>query len=544
MGLLSAAAGLLPSKLETQPTYILVLTAFGTFLAGAILLNVIAQLIRDRTRGSDPPLVFHWVPFIGSTVTYGIDPFRFFFDCRQKYGDVFTFILLGKKTTVCLGTKGNDFILNGKLKDVNAEEIYGPLTTPVFGTDVVYDCPNSKLMEQKKFVKFGLTSESLRSYVPLIANETKAFASSKVFAGNGGKINLPPAMAELTIYTASRSLQGKEVRERFDSTFADLYHDLDMGFTPINFMLPWAPLPQNKKRDLAQRKMTETYMDIIQARKKDMAEGKEVNEADMIWNLMSCKYKDGKEVPDKEVAHMMIALLMAGQHSSSATSCWIMLRLASRPDITEELLEEQKRVLGSDLPELTYEGLQKLPLHAQVVKETLRLHSPIHSIMRKVKQPMVIENTPYVIPPTHVLLAAPGVTSRVDEYFPEPMLWEPHRWDADLVDNEKSKYASLKPIMASSEEEEEKYDYGYGLISKGASSPYLPFGAGRHRCIGEQFAYVQLQTILAVFVREFKFSNVDGKTGVVDTDYSSLFSRPLAPAFVQWERRVKKDEKA
>lgn len=67
-----------------------------------------------------------------------------------QYGDVFTFILLGKPTTVCLGTKGNDFILNGKLKDVNAEEIYSPLTTPVFGKDVVYDCPNSKLMEQKK----------------------------------------------------------------------------------------------------------------------------------------------------------------------------------------------------------------------------------------------------------------------------------------------------------------------------------------------------------------------------------------------------------
>jgi sterol 14-demethylase len=58
--------------------------------------------------------------------------------------------LLGKKTTVYLGRQGNDFILNGKLKDVNAEEIYTVLTTPVFGSDVVYDCPNAKLMEQKK----------------------------------------------------------------------------------------------------------------------------------------------------------------------------------------------------------------------------------------------------------------------------------------------------------------------------------------------------------------------------------------------------------
>lgn len=68
----------------------------------------------------------------------------------MQYGDIFTFILLGKKTTVYLGTKGNEFILNGKLRDVNAEEVYSPLTTPVFGRHVVYDCPNAKLMEQKK----------------------------------------------------------------------------------------------------------------------------------------------------------------------------------------------------------------------------------------------------------------------------------------------------------------------------------------------------------------------------------------------------------
>ena len=75
------------------------------------------------------------------------------------------------------------------------------------------------------------------------------------------------------------------------------------------------------------------------------------------------------------------------------------------------------------------------------------------------------------------------------------------------------------------------------MISKGASSPYLPFGAGRHRCIGEQFAYVQLGTILAMLTRLIKVENVEGKEGVVGTDYSSLFSRPLAPAMVRWEWR-------
>ena len=67
-----------------------------------------------------------------------------------KHGDCFTFILLGKATTVCLGPKGNDLVLNGKHKDLNAEDVYNKLCQPVFGPGVIYDCPNARLMEQKK----------------------------------------------------------------------------------------------------------------------------------------------------------------------------------------------------------------------------------------------------------------------------------------------------------------------------------------------------------------------------------------------------------
>ena len=335
-------------------------------------------------------------------------------------------------------------------------------------------------------------------------------------------------MAEVTIYTASRSLQGREVRSRFDSSFADLYHDLDMGFSPINFMLPWAPLPHNRKRDYAQQKMAQTYLDIIQERRKA---GSQRDSDDMIWNLMQSVYKDGTPVPDTEIAHMMIALLMAGQHSSSSTIAWILLRLATRPDIMDELYQEQLDVLGPELPSVTYDTLQKLTLNAQVVKETLRIHAPIHSIMRKVTTPMPVEGTPYTIPTTHILLAAPGVTSKTTNHFPEPNLWEPHRWDSD------------SPLVGTNKEpaeaEDEKTDFGYGLVSKGASSPYLPFGAGRHRCIGEAFAYVQLGVILVEFVRMLRLKTLDGKGGIIGTDYSSLFSRPLAPAVVQWEWRQK-----
>ena len=53
----------------------------------------------------------------------------------------------------------------------------------------------------------------------------------------------------------------------------------------------------------------------------------------MIAALMQQRYKNGRELSEREIAHIMIALLMAGQHTSSATSSWLMLHLADNPDI-------------------------------------------------------------------------------------------------------------------------------------------------------------------------------------------------------------------
>nr|ABE01107.1 14alpha demethylase [Blumeriella jaapii] len=521
MGFFEAVSVPLNEQISQRGLAVVITAGFGAFVVVSIVLNVLSQLLLKNP--NEPPVVFHWLPIVGSTITYGIDPYRFFFENKAKYGDCFTFILLGKKTTVYLGTNGNEFILNGKIKDVNAEEIYTVLTTPVFGKDVVYDCPNAKLMEQKKFMKIGLTTEAFKQYVPIIQDEVETFIKrSAAFKGQSGTADIPAQMAEITIYTASHCLQGKDVREQFDSSFASLYHDLDMGFSPINFMLHWAPLPHNRARDHAQQTVARKYMEIMEMRRKDK---KSLENLDIMSQLMRSTYKNGVPVPDMEIAHMMIALLMAGQHSSSSSSSWIILRLAARPDIMEELYQEQVEQLGADLPPLQYEDLAKLTLHQNVLKEVLRLHTPIHSIMRKVKSPMPVPGTKLVIPTSHVLLASPGCSSRDEAHFPEPLSWDPHRWDPN------------SGKVLNNQVEEETYDYGYGLVSKGVKSPYLPFGAGRHRCIGEQFANVQLVTITAIMVRYFRFRNVDKSTNVIDTDYTSLFSRPQAPAVVEWERR-------
>lgn len=483
---------------------------------------LVSNLIRQRffPNTKEPPVVFHWLPWLGSAISYGRDPFKFLFACQKQYGDSFTFVMLGRKVTVYLGVTGNDFVFNGKETHVNAEEIYGPLCNPVFGEGVVYDCPNSKLMEQKKFIKFGLTTDALKSHVPLIEQEVLEYIkSSRDFKGMCGRVNIPSIMAQITIFTAASALQGQEVRSKLNNEFASLYHDLDGGFSPINFVLPHAPFPHNIKRDRAQLTMRKIYEGII----SDRRTGKSVPTTDMLWNLMQCTYKNGRPVPDKEIANIMITLLMAGQHNSSNVASWIMLHLANEPQICEELYQEQLDNLADAngaLPALQFEDLEKLHLHTRVVKETLRMHNAIHSIMRHVTQPLPIPDTPWVIPPGHAILASPGISANSEQYFPNATKWDPHRW-----------------IDRTIEEDDEIVDYGYGRTTRGTKSAYLPFGGGRHRCIGEKFAYVNLEVITAVMVRNFRFKNIDGREGVPATDFTTMLSRPLEPAEIVWERR-------
>ena len=84
-------------------------------------------------------------------------------------------------------------------------------------------------------MKIALTTEAFRSYVPIISGEVQSyFKRDPGFKGKTGVVDIPKKMAEITIFTASHALQGSAIRSKFDTSLAALYHDLDMGFTPID----------------------------------------------------------------------------------------------------------------------------------------------------------------------------------------------------------------------------------------------------------------------------------------------------------------------
>lgn len=154
-------------------------------------------------------------------------------------------------------------------------DLFKHLTTPVFGKGVVYDVPNDIFMQQKKFIKVGLSTENLKAYVGMIEGEVEEFINNdpafSVYQRKDnfgwGSFDVMTVAAEIIILTAARTLQGKEVRGGMDKTFADLYTDLDGGFTPLNFLFPNLPLESYRKRDRAHQKLSQFYVNIVKKRK-------------------------------------------------------------------------------------------------------------------------------------------------------------------------------------------------------------------------------------------------------------------------------------
>lgn len=105
MGLLEEVAGPALQRFSQLSTASQVGTLIFAFVALSIVVNVAKQLLFKNP--NEPPVVFHWIPIIGSTVTYGMDPPRFFVENRNKVSQLYpnpslfsAFPLVSRPTTV------------------------------------------------------------------------------------------------------------------------------------------------------------------------------------------------------------------------------------------------------------------------------------------------------------------------------------------------------------------------------------------------------------------------------------------------------------
>uniref|UniRef100_A0A8C8VNI6 Lanosterol 14-alpha demethylase n=1 Tax=Pelusios castaneus TaxID=367368 RepID=A0A8C8VNI6_9SAUR len=472
------------------------LAVFAFVLSLGYLLQRGSRLLHQPppAHGNYPPFISSSIPFLGHALEFGKNPIEFLENAYEKYGPVFSFTMVGQTFTYLVGSDAAALLFDSKNEDLNAEDVYSRLTTPVFGKGVAFDVPNPVFLEQKKMLKTGLNVAQFKQHIPIIEKETKEYFKSW---GECGERDLFEALSELTILTASHCLHGKEIRSLLNEKVAQLYADLDGGFTHAAWLLPgWLPLPSFRRRDRAHREIKTIFYKVIQKRRQS-----EERETDMLQTLLDVTYKDGRPLTDDEIAGLLIGLLLAGQHTSSTTSAWLGFFLAREKSIQEQCYAEQKAVCGEDLQALDYSQLKDLNTLDRCLKETLRLRPPIMTMMRMARTPLTVAG--YTIPPGHQVCASPTVNHRLKDSWADRLEFKPDRY---LQDNP----------------------------AAGEKFAYVPFGAGRHRCIGENFAYVQIKTIWSTLLRLYEFDLVDGYFPPVN--YTTMIHTPHNPV-IRYKKR-------
>jgi sterol 14-demethylase len=193
----------------------------------------------------------------------------------------------------------------------------------------------------------------------------------------------------------------------------------------------------------------------------------------MLDVLVSIKDEEGNpRFSADEVTGMFISLMFAGHHTSSGTSAWTLIELIRHPEIYAEVLAELEE-LYADGQEVSFHALRQIPKLDNVVKETLRLHPPLIILMRVAKGEFEVEGFP--IHDGDYVAASPAISNRIPEDFPDPDAFNPDRYN--------------KPEQAD-------------IVNRWT---WIPFGAGRHRCVGAAFATMQIKAIFSVLLREYAF---------------------------------------
>jgi len=347
---------------------------------------------------------------------------------------------------------------------------------PVFGAGVVYDASKKNRQVQFQTMANGLRTSRLKAYVTKIEEETRAYLRNEWGDGTG-EVDILKSLSELTILTASRCLHGEDVRTHIFKEVQELYHDLDHGLTPLTVFWSTAPTAAHKKRDAARQEMIRLFTKVIRERREhpERSDG-----TDILSLFMEIKYKDGTLITEEQVTGLLIALLFAGQHTSCITSTWTSLFIANDGNLMERVLDEQKRVLNGKMDKkLEYDDLQNMELLHNCMRETLRMCPTFIMILRKVEREFSIQvsGKKFTIPKNDYVVVSPTVAMRQKATFPDPDTYDPDRYAAPR--------------------EEHKQPYAY-----------LGFGGGMHSCMGQNFAFLQVKTILSIMVREYEIEPV------------------------------------
>lgn len=293
-------------------------------------------------------------------------------------------------------------------------------------------------------------------------------------ARRGAPVDLATEMMTLTLRIVGWTLLSTEVAQesvRVSGALNALLHQVIERTTAIIDFPDVVPTPANLRLRRARAVLDDVVLRLIAERRRSGEDA-----GDLLGMLMSARDEEtGEGMTDAQLRDEVMTIFLAGHETTANALTWTFYLLSSHPDVRRRLQNELSTVLGGRSP--TFEDLPKLSYTLQVIQESMRLYPPVWILVRRSESDDVIAG--FRVPKQAFVALPPFILHRDARIFERPEAFDPDRFAPDR--------ASKLPRFA-----------------------YLPFSGGPRVCIGNSFALMESQLILATLLQRFAFDLLPG----------------------------------
>ena len=322
-------------------------------------------------------------------------------------------------------------------------------------------------LRERRILQPAFHRERLGKLANVITNVIDIFTQDWEAKSRGNEIlDLDDEMMRLTLTVIIKSMFSAKIDDKVQS----LSHAFNVA---SKFMLwrsqqMWAPplsvpIPRNVEYNRALKVLNDTIYPLIEDRRKNL-------EDDLLGMMLEMRDADtGEGMSDQQARDEVVTIFFAGHETTAATMAWAFYLLSQHPEIEERARAEVKGVLNGRQP--AFADLPKFVYLQQVINEVLRLYPAAYLFAREAMVDDQLDG--YPIPANTLIFITPFVNHHDPKYWPDPERFDPERFTSEQV----------------------------------ASRPrhiYYPFGEGPHLCLGNNFALMEMQLILAMTLQRFR----------------------------------------
>lgn len=418
------------------------------------------------TEAEVPPGPDGW-PLIGNTRAFASDRLGFLTRVANTYGDVV-------RTPMAIG----DFYalfhpdhVRHVLVDNNKNYIKGDLfqrNLGFLGTGVL-NAEGEAWRRQRHAVEPAFHPQRIEEYASFMTAYTERLLKSWA---DGEVLNVHADMMDLTLEIVARALFDVDLRAVGDDVsraLEDIMAATRRRSSRIVDVPDWVPTPTNRTLSQAERTLDAIVADIIGERRQADDTG------DVVSALLRADTTDGDRMSDRQIRDEVMTLLLAGHETTAQALTYTWYLLANNPSVEARLLEELEATLGGATP--TVDVVEDLEYTERVVRESMRLYPPVWGILREPVEDDVIGG--YRLPAGATVGIYQWVIHRDPRFYDDPLTFDPDRWTDDFR-------RELHPFA------------------------YFPFSGGPRRCLGDRFAMLEAQLIVATIAQRYHLEAVTG----------------------------------